>query len=135
MNDRFVSVIRALVFIVLALALCGGIFSIAGYSATQMYQSIIEGAFLRNGALNHSLRWGLPLFITAVGVTISFRAGYFNIGAQGQFYMGSICAAFAADWLNGFPAAIVIPCLFHCRHDWRRTLGTLARAFTDKIRG
>ena len=112
MSDRLVSIIRALVFIVLALALCGAVFSIAGYSATQMYQAIIEGAFLRNGALNYSLRWGLPLFITAVGVVISFRAGYFNIGAQGQFYMGAICAAFAADWLNGLPAAIVIPACF-----------------------
>ena len=58
------------------------------------------------------LRWGLPLFITAVGVAISFRAGYFNIGAQGQFYMGAIAAAFMAEWLNGLPAFIVIPACF-----------------------
>lgn len=112
MSERIVSIFRALIFIVLALALCGVIFSIAGYSATQMFQSIIEGAFFRNGALTQSMRWGLPLFITAVGVAISFRAGYFNIGAQGQFYMGAICAAFAADWLNGLPALIVVPACF-----------------------
>ncbi len=112
MSDRIVSIIRALIFIVLALALCGVIFSIAGYSATGMFQAIIDGAFFRNNALTHALRWGMPLFITAVGVAISFRAGYFNIGAQGQFYMGAICAAFAADWLNGLPAAIVIPVCF-----------------------
>ena len=93
MTDRIVSVLRAIVFIGIGLALCGVIFEIAGYSAPLMFRSIADGAFLRNGALAHALRWGLPLFITAVGVAISFRAGYFNIGAQGQFYMGAIAAA------------------------------------------
>ncbi|NGO54703.1 ABC transporter permease [Allomesorhizobium camelthorni] len=112
MTDRIVSVLRAIVFIGIGLALCGVIFEIAGYSAPLMFQSIADGAFLRSGALGHALRWGLPLFITAVGVAISFRAGYFNIGAQGQFYMGAIAAAFVAEWLNGWPAMIVIPACF-----------------------
>ncbi|BCH31662.1 ABC transporter permease [Mesorhizobium sp. L-8-10] len=112
MNDKLGMVLRALFFIVVALALCGVIFTFAGYSAPLMFQSIAEGAFLRSGAVGQSLRWALPLFITAVGVAISFRAGYFNIGAQGQFYVGAIFAAFAAEWLNGAPAVIVIPACF-----------------------
>ncbi|WP_353954646.1 ABC transporter permease [Brucella pituitosa] len=71
-----------------------------------------RGAFLRPGALQQALRWGLPLFITAVGVAVSFRAGYFNIGAQGQFYMGAIAAAFMAEWLNGAPAPVLITACF-----------------------
>lgn len=112
MKGQITAVLRALIFIVIGLALCGLIFTIAGYSAPLMFQSIAEGAFLRPGALGHAMRWGLPLFITAVGVGISFRAGYFNIGAQGQFYVGAIFAAFAAEWLNGAPAAIVVPVCF-----------------------
>ena len=112
MTDRFVSLAQALMFILIGLALCAVIFAIAGYPAATMFQSIFEGAFLRNGALTHVLRWGLPLFITAVGVAVSFRAGYYNIGAQGQFYIGAICAAFAAEWLRGAPASIVIPACF-----------------------
>jgi simple sugar transport system permease protein len=46
-----------------------------------------------------------------VGVGISFRAGFFNIGAQGQFYVGAICAAFAAEVFKGGPAYLVIPAL------------------------
>jgi ABC-type uncharacterized transport system permease subunit len=112
MTDRLVSVLRALVFVSIALALCGVIFQFAGYSAPAMYQSIAEGAFLRTGALQQALRWGLPLFITAVGVSVSFRAGYFNIGAQGQFYIGAIAAAFAAEWLKGAPGPLVIAACF-----------------------
>jgi len=112
MIDRLVSVFRALIFILIGLILCGIIFQTAGYSTSLMFQSIAEGAFLRPGALQQALRWGLPLFITAVGVAVSFRAGYFNIGAQGQFYMGAIAAAFMAEWLNGAPAPILIAMCF-----------------------
>jgi len=112
MSGSLSAIIRALVFILLALALCGVIFEFAGFSAPQMFHSIVDGAFLRRNALEHALRWALPLFITATGVVISFRAGYFNIGAQGQFYVGAICAAFVAEWLRGYPAAMVIPLCF-----------------------
>ncbi|MEZ5666079.1 MAG: ABC transporter permease [Alphaproteobacteria bacterium] len=106
---RLVGVIRAGIFILIALALCGVIFAFAGYSVPLTFQAIADGAFLRPGAWEQSLRWALPLFITAAGVGLSFRAGYFNIGAQGQFYVGAICAAFVGDWLAGAPAALVIP--------------------------
>jgi ABC-type uncharacterized transport system permease subunit len=112
MMSRLVAVVRALIFIVLALVLCGIIFQFAGYSAPDMFQSVADGAFLRPGAMLQSLRWALPLFITAVGVAISFRCGYFNIGAQGQFYIGAICATFAATWLNGAPALLLVPACF-----------------------
>ena len=106
------AIIRALAFIVLALALCGVVFELAGYSALLMFESVVEGAFLRAGGWAQSLRWALPLFITATGVAISFRCGFFNIGAQGQFYVGAICAAFVADVLGGAPAALVLPATF-----------------------
>jgi ABC-type uncharacterized transport system permease subunit len=111
-NGNIAAVLRAIVFIVIALVLCGVIFEAAGYSAPQMFHSIAEGAFLRPNALEHALRWALPLFITAAGVVVSFRAGYFNIGAQGQFYVGAIAAAFVAEGLRGYPAALVIPLCF-----------------------
>jgi len=112
MKARLVAVATACAFVLIGLALCGVIFEIAGYSAPEMLAAIVDGAFLRPGATQQALRWGLPLFITAVGIVISFRAGYFNIGAQGQFYMGAIAAAFAAEGLRGSPAALVVPVCF-----------------------
>jgi simple sugar transport system permease protein len=112
MTQRLAAVLRALVFIAVALVLCGVIFQFAGYSAPAMFESIVDGAFLRPGAALQSLRWALPLFITAVGVSISFRCGYFNIGAQGQFYVGAIAATFMAAWLNGAPALVLTPLCF-----------------------
>ena len=112
MRDRVLAILRCLIFVALALVLCAVVFQFAGYNAGQMLVAVVDGAFLRPGAMEQSLRWALPLFITAVGVGISFRAGYFNIGAQGQFYVGAIAAAFAAELLRGGPALIVVPSIF-----------------------
>ena len=105
-------VFRALVFVLIGLVLCGIIFELAGYSAPLMFQSIAEGAFLSARAWQNSLRWALPLFLTATGVVISFRCGFFNIGAQGQFYMGAIAATFVVDAMTGYPPVLVIPLTF-----------------------
>ena len=112
MAARLLAVARALGFVLLALALCGVIFEFAGYSALEMFESIADGAFLNPGAWQGSLRWAMPLFITACGVVVSFRCGYFNVGAQGQFYIGAIGATCIVDFMNGYPAAIVIPLSF-----------------------
>jgi simple sugar transport system permease protein len=109
---NFAAFSRLLVFVLLVLALCGVIFQFAGYSAIEMFQSIADGAFLNPNAWQGSLRWAMPLFITACGVIVSFRSGYFNVGAQGQFYIGAIGATFVVDFLNGYPAALVVPLAF-----------------------
>ncbi|WDZ79207.1 ABC transporter permease (plasmid) [Ensifer adhaerens] len=111
MKDSLITVVRSLIFVIFALILCALVFQLAGYNAPVTLWAVLDGAFLRSGAIGQSLRWALPLFITAVGVGISFRAGFFNIGAQGQFYVGAICAAFAAEVVKGGPAFLVIPTL------------------------
>ncbi|WP_457579261.1 ABC transporter permease [Ensifer adhaerens] len=111
MKDSLITVVRSLIFVTFALILCALVFQLAGYNAPVTLWAVLDGAFLRTGAIEQSLRWALPLFITAVGVGISFRAGFFNIGAQGQFYVGAISAAFAAEAVRGGPAFLVIPTL------------------------
>ncbi len=106
---RAFAVGRALAFVALALALCGVIFTLAGYSAATMFVSIAQGAVLAPHAFVHTLRWSIPLFLIALGVLVTFRFGYFNIGAQGQFYLGGIAAAFAAEALRGGPPLLAIP--------------------------
>lgn len=111
MKDSLITVVRSLIFVTFALILCALVFQLAGYNAPVTLWAVLDGAFLRTGAIEQSLRWALPLFITAVGVGISFRAGFFNIGAQGQFYVGAICAAFAAEAVRGGPTFLVVPTL------------------------
>jgi ABC-type uncharacterized transport system permease subunit len=52
-----------------------------------------------------------PLILTGLSVAIAFRAGVFNIGAEGQFLMGAAAATAAALALSSLPAALLIPAL------------------------
>jgi ABC-type uncharacterized transport system permease subunit len=138
MTSKLFEIARALSYVLLALLLCGVIFEFAGYSAPLMFESIAEGAFLSARAWQNSLRWGMPLFITAIGVVISFRCGYFNVGAQGQFYLGAVGATFVADYMSGSPAFLVIPLTFvvgiACGALWALWPGLLrVRSGTDEV--
>lgn len=63
-----------------------------------------------------------PLILTGLGCAVAFRTGFFNIGAEGQFYMGAIAAAAVALNLTGVPgpARIVLSMLagFICGGLW-----------------
>jgi simple sugar transport system permease protein len=101
--------VRALAFVVIALLFCAAIFTIAGYPSGGLFVAIAEGAFIAPHSIVHTVRWAMPLFVTALGVLAAFRCGYFNIGAQGQFYLGAIAAAFVADAMHGDAPVLVIP--------------------------
>ena len=47
----------------------------------------------------------VPLIIIGLGIAVSFRAGVFNIGAEGQFYAGAI----AATWVGLHAASLTAP--------------------------
>lgn len=50
-----------------------------------------------------------PLILTGLAVAISFRAGVFNIGAEGQFIVGAAAAAAVALALGKAPAIVALP--------------------------
>jgi len=50
-----------------------------------------------------------PLILTGLAFGFAFRSSLFNIGAQGQFYMGALAAVACSLSLGGLPAVIVLP--------------------------
>jgi len=50
-----------------------------------------------------------PLVFTGLAVALGFRAGLFNIGVEGQLYLGGLAAALAGIALAGLPAPILLP--------------------------
>ena len=51
----------------------------------------------------------MPLVLIGLGALVSFRAGYFNIGALGQMYVGAIAATALGLGLEEAPAFLVVP--------------------------
>jgi general nucleoside transport system permease protein len=64
------------------------------------YWGMIEGSLLTQRGLTNTLVATTPLILTGLAVAIPFRAGLFNIGAEGQFVMGALFGALVGIYLN-----------------------------------
>ena len=85
--------IDSVVALVCALVV-GAILIIAvGKDPLSAYGALWHGAFGGWTAVAQSFGTSAPLILTALGVSLSFRAGFFNIGAGGQLAMGAAAAA------------------------------------------
>ncbi|MEU1164044.1 ABC transporter permease [Streptomyces sp. NPDC005921] len=101
MRDNVTAVARVIMMIVVAFAIAAITFSLSGYSTGGIVSNAIDAAITGPGAWQNTVRWFVPLALLGTGTVISFRAGYYNVGAQGQFYLGSIAAFVVADNLSG----------------------------------
>jgi general nucleoside transport system permease protein len=91
-------------FLVLALGL-----SVAGYDPVLAMGALWRGAFGSWYALSSgTLVRAVPLIILGLGTALAFRAGVFNIGAEGQFYAGAIAATWVGLQVAAWPGPLAI---------------------------
>lgn len=69
-------------------------FRYAGEAIGQSYWALLTGAVGSGNAISQTLERAAPLICAGLGVSLAFRAGLFNIGAQGQLIFGAICAGY-----------------------------------------
>ncbi len=67
-----------------------------GHSPVAAYHALVAGAFGTREDLLETLAFATPLMLTALTFAVGMRAGLFNIGAEGQMYLGAVGAAFVA---------------------------------------
>lgn len=72
------------------------------------YRALFRGSVGSINSISESLFAATPLLLSGLGVALGFRAGLFNIGAQGQMIMGGLAAAYVGVHLS-MPAVIHIP--------------------------
>ena len=99
----------------------GGIVVVAtGHNPLGAYKAIFQGTGLnpvsyfgedRDGAwgdLQQTLILFTPLVLTAIAVAFAFRCGMFNIGGQGQYFVGIFAALYVGTNLSGLPSVLHI---------------------------
>lgn len=69
------------------------------------YQGLIEGAFFKERGFSETLVATTPYIFSGLAVAFAFKGGLFNIGAEGQFFLGAITAAWVGFAL-GLPPII-----------------------------
>ncbi|MCZ4094108.1 ABC transporter permease [Sinorhizobium psoraleae] len=95
-----------------ALALAGILIAIAGAPVMEAYWRILVGAFGSRLSATETLTRASPLILTGLAAAVAFRARLWNIGGEGQFYLGAISvAAASSQLLAGLPSAVQIPLL------------------------
>lgn len=103
--------------VVLALLVGAVIVVVSQYFATgvfdpllplRAYASLFRGAFGSVNGLVNTVVAATPLVLAGLAVGIGFKAGLFNIGAQGQFLMGALGAAWVGASLAGAPGPLAI---------------------------
>jgi simple sugar transport system permease protein len=88
-------VLAPLVAVVVALA-AGAVFILAvGERPLEIYALMLNGCFGTGYGLGQTLFKATPLLFTGLAVALGFRAGLFNIGVEGQLYLGGFAAALA----------------------------------------
>lgn len=96
--------------IVVALFLGAILFAAAGVNPLQAYGTIFTGAFASVDGLTGTLVKAIPLILCGLGVAIAFRTLLWNIGAEGQLFMGAFAAAGVALFLlPNAPPIVLIP--------------------------
>jgi general nucleoside transport system permease protein len=87
--------------IVFAVFATGILLVATGHNPLSSYRLMFDAAFLNKGALGQTLIAATPLAFTGLAAAAAFRMRLFNIGAEGQLYVGAITAAAAGLYLGG----------------------------------
>lgn len=98
------------VLAVLASFLVGSLFLLAlGVSPIEAYAALIQGAFGNQRLLITTIIKSIPLILAGLAVALAYRGGVFNIGAEGQLYMGALLAVWVGTtFVLPFPWHLIV---------------------------
>lgn len=103
--------IHILLSILLGFAIGAIFLAVMGISVGQAYGKLLSSVTGIKG-ISYVIVYAVPYIVAGLSVAFSFRTGVFNIGAEGQFVMGSMAAAVVGILLGGMPKIVLIPLCF-----------------------
>ncbi len=82
------------------------ILAVSGASPWQAYGALLQGSFGNAAAIARTLEKTTPLVFSGLAVAFAFKAGLFNIGAQGQLLLGALVSAWVGFAVPGLPPVL-----------------------------
>lgn len=83
----------------------------AGAPVGQAYALLLEGGFGSRFAWSETLTRATPLILTGLAATVAFKARLYNIGAEGQLYLGALAAVAVGGSGFDLPAWLLFPAM------------------------
>ena len=95
--------------IVVALAASGLVMLFMGYHPLEIFGKIITSSLSTYSRFGETMNKTILLTMLSLGISVAFRMKFWNIGAEGQFYMGAFGAALIAFGFPDLPAWLLLP--------------------------
>lgn len=92
-----------------ALAVGAVIITWAGENPLAIYRTVFTEALFEETGWRDTLIRATPLALIGVGLGLGFKAGVWNIGAEGQMIVGALCSIAVIGYLNELSGAVLIP--------------------------
>lgn len=102
----------AFLSIITCIVLSGILLSFMGQNPFSVYSQLFKSAFVGNFNMGTTIEKFVPLLLTGLAFIISSRVGVFNVGVEGELYLGAITAAFIGYSIKGVPMIIHIMLCF-----------------------
>ena len=141
MSDRVAGLMGQLIAVAIALAIGAVIILAVNESPLRVLVTLIDGAFGNPERIAGTLLQMTPILICGIAACISFRGGLFNIGIEGQLFMGGFWATWVGFSFNLPPALhlllamavaviagmawIAIPAFFRARYKTNEVVSTI----------
>ena len=94
--------------VLLALAAGGLLIAAVGQSPIEVYGLLVREALGTGYGVGQTLFKSTPLVFAGLAVALAFRAGLFNVGVEGQMYLGGFAAALVGAYAR-VPAVFALP--------------------------
>lgn len=91
-----------------ALAITAALIAALGNDPIDVFRKAWDGAFRDQVRIAAVLNLWIPLTLAAIGLIITFTAGLWNIGVEGQMMAGAVAASWGAQFLT-LPQPLLIP--------------------------
>ena len=141
MSERLRALLGQVLAVASAIALGSVVIVVVGESPLRVFATLLRGAFGDPARIAGTLLQTTPILVCGIGACISFRGGLFNIGIEGQLFMGGFAAVMVGLYLPlppllhvvaGMVAAmaaglawIAIPAFFRARYNANEVVSTI----------
>lgn len=103
---------RILLIVLVSLGLGAVFILIIGQNPFSAYAALLKGAFIGKRNLGNTIANVTPLLLTSMAFAIGAKGGAFNVGVEGEVFLGGITAAYIGTSWNFLPAPIQLLACF-----------------------
>jgi simple sugar transport system permease protein len=109
MKARFEKYISYPIGLIIALSIFSAILLAMGFNPILSLKALMYGSFGTVFSASETFVRVAPLLLCSLAFLIAFKARFLNFGAEGQLYIGALCAYLAASQMGGLPSILSVP--------------------------